>query len=223
MFTALVRTVGLAGPLAGPEHRVGPGGPLATVAQQFAADAARTVLAVDRAVVDVVLAVRHPLATKFMTSVTGIGSAASVVILLGLFYLVGWRRELATGAVALSLAGVVVVTLMGTVQRPFPPDPVCMTDDTGMAPHSFPSGHAAAATVYALLARRSERLPFAAVAGLAVLVAVSRMYLGTHYLSDTVVGVAIGAGAVVVARALLARYGHLLPAPFRPEADSPWG
>jgi len=96
---------------------------------------------------------------------------------------------------------------MGLVQRPFPPDPVCLTDETGMAPHSFPSRHAAAATVYALVARRSDRLPFAVVSGLAVLVAFSRMYLDTHYLSDTLVGVAIGFGAFLLGRALVDRYG----------------
>jgi undecaprenyl-diphosphatase len=184
------------------------------VGQQLAADGLDAVLAVDRAAVDAVLAVRQPLLTKFMTSVTGIGSAASVAVLLGLFYLAGWKRELALAGVALVPTGLVVVTLMGAVQRPFPPSPVCVTGDTGMAPHSFPSGHAAAATVYALVARRSAVLPFGAVAGLAALVAVSRIYLGTHYLSDTVAGVAIGVGGFALALALLDRFGDRLPPEF---------
>jgi membrane-associated phospholipid phosphatase len=40
------------------------------------------------------------------------------------------------------------------------------------------------------------------VAAVAVLVAVSRIYLGTHYLSDTIAGVLIGVGAFLVARRL---------------------
>jgi undecaprenyl-diphosphatase len=199
--------------------RADPGTVPATAGQQFVADAVSVVLAVDHTAVDVVLALRRPLLTKFMTSVTGIGSAASVAILLGLFYLAGWHRDLTTAAVALSVAGVVVVSLMALVQRPFPPQPVCLTDETGMAPHSFPSGHAAAATVYALVARRSEQLPFVFVLGLAALVAFSRMYLGTHYLSDTVAGVAIGAGAFLVGRALVDRYGPALPGPLRRTTD----
>jgi len=90
-----------------------------------------------------------------------------------------------------------VLTLMGLVQRPFPPTPVCVTSGE-MVAHSFPSGHAAGVTVFALLAASSERLPLAPTAVLAALIAVSRMYLGTHYLSDTVVGVAIGAGAFLI-------------------------
>ena len=68
--------------------------------------------------------------------------------------------------------------------------------------YSFPSGHAMAATVlYGLLAvyavrhlrQRRSRLLAASVAGvLIVLVSFSRLYLGVHYLSDVVGGIAVG-------------------------------
>ena len=80
---------------------------------------------------------------------------------------------------------------------------MCLTGGGSVAT-SFPSGHAAAATVYAAVARRSPRLPFAAVAVLATAVAVSRVYLGTHHLSDTVAGVAIGVVASLAAERPLA-------------------
>jgi undecaprenyl-diphosphatase len=163
------------------------------------------VLAVDTAVVDVVLAVRHPLLTKVMTSVTGLGSAAAALVVLALCHLAGWRRETAVAGVALLAAGIAVVSLMAAVQRPFPPGPVCVTDGPGLAPHSFPSGHAAVAATYATVARRSSNLPFWPVGGLAVVVAVSRIYLGTHYLSDTAFGVGLGVVSVLVARRLLRR------------------
>ncbi|WP_227132690.1 phosphatase PAP2 family protein [Halorubellus salinus] len=161
------------------------------------------VFAVDRGVVDVVLAVRGPLVTKVMTSATGLGSAFAALVFVGLSFLAGWTRAARVAAVALLISGVVVVSLMALVQRPFPPQPVCMVDGRGLAAHSFPSGHAAAVTVYALVARDAPDLPTGVVGGVAVLVAVSRIYLGTHYFSDTVVGVAIGVGAVLVARRLL--------------------
>jgi membrane-associated phospholipid phosphatase len=68
-----------------------------------------------------------------------------------------------------------------------------------MVAHSFPSGHAAGVTVFALVAARSDRLPLAPTVALAAMVAVSRMYLGTHYLSDTIVGIGIGAAGFFVA------------------------
>jgi len=59
--------------------------------------------------------------------------------------------------------------------------------------------------VYAMTARRSDVLPFGIVAALATTVAFSRVYLGTHHLSDTVVGVGIGITAFLLARWVLAR------------------
>lgn len=171
------------------------------------------VVTVDAWTIELIIELRHPVLTKFMTSVTGLGSATAAVVFLGVCYLAGWRRELAVGAVALSLAGVVVVALMWLVNRPFPPQPVCVTDGPGLAPHSFPSGHAAAVTIYALVSRRSEALPFGVVAGLAAVIAVSRVYLGTHFPSDTVAGVLIGGAAVLAGRRLLDRFGHRLPIP----------
>jgi len=94
---------------------------------------------------------------------------------------------------------------MLTVQRPYPPQPVCMTGSAETVASSFPSGHAAAVTVYAMTARRSEVLPFGVVSLLAGTVSVSRVYLGTHYLTDTVVGVGIGIAAFWLAAWLLSR------------------
>ena len=143
-----------------------------------------------------------------MTSVTGLGSATAALVFLGVCHLAGWDDELWSAGVALALTGVVVGTLMATIQRPFPPDPVCLTDGADTVATSFPSGHAAAVTVYAMTARRSAVLPFGIVAVLAGLIAVSRVYLGTHYASDTIVGVLIGIGAFLVAVELRKRFDH---------------
>ncbi len=74
--------------------------------------------------------------------------------------------------------------------------------------YSFPSGHTLAATVlYGLLAcylaRRSRSwggrvLPFAGAAAMVALVALSRMYLGAHYLTDVVAAVAEGCAWLAV-------------------------
>jgi len=163
------------------------------------------VLWLDEWTMELVIQSRSPLATKLLTSVTGLGSATAALVFLGVCYLAGWRRECRQAAVALAITGVVVGTLMATIQRPYPPQPVCLTDGAETIATAFPSGHAAAVAVYAMTARESEVLPFGVVAALATAVAVSRVYLGTHYLSDTVVGVAIGVVAFVVARRVLGR------------------
>ena len=160
---------------------------------------------VDTVTMDAVAAARTPLMTKLLTSVTGLGSATAALCFVGVCYLADWDAAFRHSLLALALTGVVVGTLMLTVQRPFPADPVCLTDGAETVATSFPSGHAAAVTVYAMTARESDALPFGAVAVLAVLVAVSRVYLGTHYLTDTVVGVGIGIAAFLLSAWLLDR------------------
>jgi len=155
------------------------------------------IVGVDQLAADLLVAIRDPGITKIMNSVTGLGSATAAAVIVGLFYVADWHEEVATSVLALGLTGPVVLTLMGLIQRPFPPNPVCVTSGE-MVAHSFPSGHAAGVTVFALLAVRSERLPLAPTVALAAMVAVSRMYLGTHYLSDTLVGIGIGAAAFFV-------------------------
>lgn len=180
-------------------------------ATQIGADLLASVSAIDVATMQLLVAIRTPLLTKVMTSVTGLGSATAGLVFLGLFYLAGWRRELAVGVVAIAIVGLVVPALMALVRRPFPANPVCQTGDGGLAPHSFPSGHAAAVTVFALVSRGSEHLPFRIVTALAATVAVSRMYLGTHYLSDTLAGIVLGIAAFGVGRALAPRIRPLIP------------
>lgn len=163
------------------------------------AELLQVVVWLDHRAVEVTLAVRHPLVTKAMTSVTGLGSATAALVFLGVCHLAGWTDELRSAGLALALAGVAVVTMMWTIQRPFPPDPVCVTGEAATVTTSFPSGHAAAAAVYAMTARRLTVLPFVPVAVLAAAIAVSRVYLGTHYASDTLAGVVIGIGAFALA------------------------
>lgn len=180
-------------------------------ARAIGTDFLTEIVAIDIATMDALVGIRTPILTKFMTSVTGLGSATAAVVFLGIFYLAGWRRELAVGAVAVGFVGLVVPALMSVAQRPFPSDPVCMTSGSGLAPHSFPSGHAAAVTVFALVSHASENLPFRVVTALAATVAVSRIYLGTHYLSDTVIGVVIGVIGFAIGRTLAPRVRPLLP------------
>ncbi|MFD1572412.1 phosphatase PAP2 family protein [Halorubrum laminariae] len=160
---------------------------------------------VDLRAAEFVTSIRTPPLTEAMTSMTGLGSVTAGVVLVGLFHLAGWREEFRTSVVALSILGIVVWGLMSVVERPFPSNPVCVTEGSSGTTSSFPSGHAAAVTAYAMVARTSEELLFAATTALAALIAFSRIYLGTHYLSDTVVGIGLGMVSVVIAEQILDR------------------
>ena len=70
-------------------------------------------------------------------------------------------------------------------------------------PHSFPSGHAAAATAVAVTVALAHPLAAPIVLPLAALVGYSRVALRVHHLSDVIAGAALGmAGAVVAGRLL---------------------
>ena len=76
------------------------------------------------------------------------------------------------------------------------PEDILVTLDSG----SFPSGHVAnAATVVTALALITWRLWVVIVGSVyVVLMALSRTYLGAHWVSDTVGGLLIGAGIAIV-------------------------
>lgn len=104
------------------------------------------------------------------------------------------------------------VALKNTFQRPRPhwDDPLVQ-----IATYSFPSGHAVASTVfYGMLcaivfahtrSRRWRALAVAVAAAMIALVCSSRVYLGAHFPSDVLAGVAEGLACVLLCVSLLRR------------------
>ncbi len=122
--------------------------------------------------------------------------------------LLAWRRHwlrLAAFALAVLSSEILIGTVKAAVDRPRPPGSLIET--TGA---SFPSGHAIATAVTAVglvlvLARPGPsrwRWEVRAVEFTAVM-ALSRVYLRAHWLSDTVAGALLGAGLALGWPALL--------------------
>ncbi len=127
-----------------------------------------------------------------------------------LWHLLGWTRALADDdqvipAVRLSAAlGAETIIVNGVLKTLFKRErPV----EQAPRPHrlrvplttSFPSGHASSATMSAMLLGDTSRVP-AAWAGLAAVVAVSRVHVRIHHASDVIGGVAVGVALGVAAR-----------------------
>ncbi|MEU9867919.1 phosphatase PAP2 family protein [Actinomadura sp. NPDC048021] len=144
--------------------------------------------------------------TVLMEAVTWLGSTAVLIplfVVVGV-YLVWSRREWGiTLFVWVALAGSVVLGEVGKVllARLRPPVPDMIVRVGGF---SFPSGHSVQAmtcwTLLAVLAatagtlRRRTRVVFAWIsAAIIVLVGLSRLYLGVHWLSDVIGGFLLGA------------------------------
>ena len=172
------------------------------------------VQAMDDAVWRFARSVENPLATAvaLVLSLLGSGAVNWPLRILAML-LLAWRRHwlrLAAFALAVITSELLIGWMKAAVDRPRPPDSLIAT--TGAA---FPSGHAIATAVTAVglvlvLAPpgpKRWRWEVNAVI-LTSVMALSRVYLRAHWLTDTVAGALLGAGLALGWPALLMALRH---------------
>ena len=158
----------------------------------------------DDAWLSVMIDVRTAWLTRLAEILSVVGGAVVMVPLrLLIAAALAWRRRwLQLGAFigAVVTSELCIGPLKALIDRPRPPDALVQTDSA-----AFPSGHAIAASVTAiglvvvLVPARNRRLGWTiAAAGFALLMAMSRTYLGVHWATDVVAGACIGTGLAVV-------------------------
>jgi len=118
-----------------------------------------------------------------------------------------WTRIFLAMLIAMSLAGVTGNVIKRTIPRP---RPSVHTDMRWGGPrfsskyHSFPSGHVDASTAFFCTLFLANRRIGLACFPIPMLIGLSRMYLGAHYLSDVVCAAVLGIFcALIVAHFLL--------------------
>jgi PAP2 superfamily len=141
-----------------------------------------------------------------------------------------WRRRwwhFAAFVTAIVMSEILIGTLKGIYDRARPPGSLVATSGA-----SFPSGHSIAASVTIVAAvialvppgRRRGWWGTGAVA-FSILMALSRAYLGAHWLSDAIAGVLLGTScallAALVVGALQRRWGGHGPGPPAPPGGQP--
>ena len=138
--------------------------------------------------------------------VTHAGGASATVGLSILLVLIPSTRHLGSIAgMANLLSHLLVQALKRTVVRPRPSTAPHLTALIDLPDHfSFPSGHATAAMSLATATLLTAPLAGALALILAAAVGASRVYLRVHYVTDVVVGQALGAAAAVAVHLSLA-------------------
>jgi undecaprenyl-diphosphatase len=157
----------------------------------------------DARVLGYVLRRRHPVLDRFMRRITLLGEPPVVIIVAALLLVLplpGLGGAPATAALALILSHLFVQVLKRLIVRPRPQLPVGILSLIEPPDRfSFPSGHATASLVFALsLMPVLAIMPAILLLVAAVLVGISRCYLGVHYPGDVVVGWVIAAGSVLL-------------------------
>jgi len=155
-----------------------------------------------------------PALRSFMRYVSLFGDWPSHVAFGLLFLAIAWMRDskkwtriFLAMLIAMSLAGVTGYVVKGTIPRS---RPSVHTDMRWGGPrfsskyHSFPSGHVDASTAFFCSLFLANRRIGLACFPIPILIGLSRMYLGAHYLSDVVCAAVLGIFcALIVAHFLL--------------------
>lgn len=162
---------------------------------------------VDSTVYHLLQGFRTPLADTVMIALTELGDAAvTIAVVTAVMLWLIWRRAWAAAAYWLGAAGFAALLVLALKASLRLPRPVSLPYD-GPYGFGFPSSHATMSLVIygflgVLLARefsaRGRWLVFAVVVPLIGLIAFSRLYLGAHWLSDVLGGLAFGTAWVAL-------------------------
>lgn len=175
---------------------------------------------VDRGLYQFMQDLRTPWGDRLMVFITELGDGV-VIALVAAVVLASllWRRSWRTAgywAAAVGFGQLVATMIKLVLQRP---RPVTAQYD-GLSTYAFPSGHATMSmVVYGFLAvlvasqfpTPRRWLAYALAALLISAIAVSRLYLGAHWLSDVLGGLSLGLAWVSLLA--IAYYRHPMPAP----------
>lgn len=164
------------------------------------------VLYIDGPASNLILSVQSDWGLRVATAITAMGYGLADAAIAGTLLVIGLKAGRPREALAgrLGLFAVIVSSLSGQIlknlfcrSRPlteksgeFFSEFPCLGKGTGFI--SFPSGHAVTAFTLAFVLARAYPRYAVLFYGLAVLVALSRVYLAKHFPSDVVAGAAVG-------------------------------
>ena len=163
--------------------------------------------------------IRNPVLTPILKVITTLGNGGAIWIALAILLLIIPKTRKVGFMTALSLIGTLVINnmlLKNLVNRTRPYEVIEGLTYLVRTPtdSSFPSGHSACAfAVACIMFRRLPKKYGVPALVLAILIALSRLYVGVHYPSDvlfgTISGIAISYAAEAVAGWIMKRKGKI--------------
>ena len=152
----------------------------------------------------------HPIADVLMVGLSTIGRAGAVWIAITLALVLVDRSRLRAAAVvfvsltlAFAMTDLVIKPLVARA-RPFEASVATRVIDRRPLTYSFPSGHAGSSFAAAMTISRLWPAGRVAVWVLAILVSISRIYVGVHYPLDVVGGAILGIMSAWIAHRAIA-------------------
>ncbi len=148
----------------------------------------------DNIVILIINAIQHPILFKIFYTITLLGETYTFIwiAIISTAILLINRRPILAYLLTLSISGILGWLIKFLIQRPRPFETLNIPSNITTNLSSFPSGHTL--MFFSIIPVMSKNFP--KIKGLfwtiAILVGVSRIYLGVHYFSDVLAGAIIG-------------------------------
>lgn len=152
--------------------------------------------------------IQHRMLSRILGAVTHLGGATFTIVFSMLLILLGSSSWKEIGfcclvALAASHIPVAIIKRLYPRLRPYLVLPGTITGRSLLTDHSFPSGHTTAIFSVTMPIMLFVPVLSGLLLPLALLVGLSRIYLGLHYPSDVIVGAIIGAITAIFSVALI--------------------